>query len=287
MNNNREKYKTLAIVPQHEFADPIPVMYAPLKEYVTRVIPLMLEHVWQQKRVKNTTSFEELLYSGWICRLITLDNRVLSRDKQNEIPGWSETREYLIQYLDECKAETQLHAMTQSCMEYIQPILEARFKDNYHFPKRMFHCWWYTVHDGGTHLALHLINAYQPESPFANLNHFLTTMLQAVEHAVDAYPSIKVVSCGSWLNGLTKFQSLWPVSFRFHQNILNEAGGFGPGAWGQYMTTAGGFNDEKAAVLRKTGKHPFALTEGKTSVDEMITHLKKTILSTISISPHE
>jgi hypothetical protein len=277
MSYNQEKYKTIAIAPQKEFADAIPVMYAPLKDYVTKVIPLILEHVWQQKRAKNTSSFEELLYSGWICRLITLDKRVLNRDKQNEIPGWPEVREYLINCLDECRKESQLPEMTDSCMKYIQPILESRVEENYHFPKRMFHCWWYTIHDENTHLALHLINAYQPDSPFDHLNHFLTTMLQAVEQAIVLYPHIKIVSCGSWLNQLPKFQQLWPDSFTQNQKALNETGGFGPGSWGQYMTTAGGFSEAKATVLRKTGKHPFVLTEAKSPVAEVIAHLKKLI----------
>ncbi|MEP7376890.1 MAG: hypothetical protein ABI675_26055 [Chitinophagaceae bacterium] len=277
MSYNQRKYKNVAIVSQKEFADAIPVMYAPLKEYVTKVIPLMLEHAWQQKRAKNTSTFEELLYSGWIGRLITLDNRVLNSDLQNEIQGWPEVREYLIKCLDACKDETQLPAMVHSCMKYIQPILESRFEENYHFPKRMFHCWWYTVHDDNTHLALHLINVYQPDSPFDHLNHFLMTMLQAVEQAIAAYSNIKIVSCGSWLNQLPKFQELWPESFKQNQKVLNEAGGFGPGAWGQYMTTCGGFNEAKAAILRKTGKHPFALTEAQSPVVEVIAHLKKLI----------
>jgi hypothetical protein len=277
MNYNQEKYKVITITPQQEFADAIPVMYAPLKEYVTKVIPLILEHAWQQRRAKNTSSFEELLYSGWICRLITLDNRVLNRDQQNEIHGWPEVSEYLIKCLDGCKEESQLPEMTDSCMKYIQPILESRVEENYYFPKRMFHCWWYTIHDENTHLALHLINAYQPESPFEHLNHFLTTMLQAVEQAIAAYPDIKIVSCGSWLNQLPKFQQLWPESFVQNQKVLNETGGCGPGVWGQYMTTSGGFSEAKAFILRKTGKHPFALTEAKSPVAEVIAHLKKLI----------
>lgn len=277
MKNHLEKYQDLALTPEPAFADAIPGMYAPLKEYVTKLIPLVLEHVWQQVNEKKETAPEALLHSGWICRLITLDNRVLNRDKQNEIPGWPPIREYLINQLDKCKDATQVAEMTDSCTQYLLPILETRFVENYHFPKRMFHCWWYTVHDDNTHLALHLINAYQPDSPFDHLNHFLATMLQAVEQATAAYPAIKMVSCGSWLNQLLKFQQLWPESFKQNQKVLNETGGFGPGAWGQYMTTSGGFSEAKAAILRTTGKHPFALTEAKSPVVEVIAHLKKLI----------
>lgn len=273
----REKYNQIAIAPEPKFADAIPVIYAPMKEYVIKVIPLMLEHIWQRMMGNNTAAFEELLYNGWICRLITLDTRVLNRDKQNEIPGWPAVREKLINSIDECKDETQLLTMTDHCMGFLRPVLDTRFEENYRFPKRKFHCWWYTIHDDDAHMALHLVNAYQPQSPFENLNHFLSTMLEAVEHGVNVYPSIEIVSCGSWLNGLKKFQSLWPASFCLNQKVLNESAGFGPGTWGQYMTTAGGFNEQKATILRETGKHPFALTEAQSPIKEVMAHLKQTI----------
>jgi hypothetical protein len=286
MYNTSEKYNSITLIPQTEFADSIAAMYAPLEDYVSKAIPLMLEDAWNQKQINHSSALDQLLYNGWICRLITLDNRVLKREEQDEIVGWPAIRNGLVQCLDECKNESELPTMTGSCMEYIQPILRARFKKDYHFPKRAFHCWWYTIHDDAATVALHLVNAYQPESPFAHLEHFITTMLQAVEHAVAIYPTVKLVICGSWLNGLRKFQALWPESFRKSQKILNESGGFGPGAWGQYMNNSGNFHEEKAAILRRTGKHPFPLTEGGSPVDEVIAHLRETILS-ISKSRHE
>lgn len=272
-----EEYKSTSITPQPEFADAIAVMYAPLEEYVSNIIPLILQHVWQQKKIKNSSLFEELMCSGWLGRLITLDNRVLNRNKQDEITGWPEIRKYLIQCIDDCCDENGIASMIDNCMRKIHPRLEKHFIGNYHFPRRKFHCWWYTIHDDDTHLALHLVNAYQPESPFDHLGHFQETMLQAVQEALAAYPTISTVSCGSWLNQLPKFQRLWPESFLHNQKILNETGGFGPGAWGQYMTTNGGFNHSKAAVLLKTGKHPFALTESYSPVEEITDHLRKLI----------
>jgi hypothetical protein len=281
MNQNLEQYKNITIVPQQEFVDVIPTMYAPFEAYITKLFPLMLQHGWQEKQSKKFSSLEALLHSGWICRLITLDKRVLDPEKQNEIPYWPEIRDRLINSLDECKEESHLSKMISDCMQLLMPILQKRVEKNYHFPERNFYCWWYTMHDEDTHLALHLVNAYQPQSPFRHLQHFLTTMLQAVEHALKNYPAIKIVSCGSWLNQLPKFQKLWPESFKQNQKVLNETGGLGPGAWGQYMTTDGGFNEEKAAVLESTGRHPFALTEAQCSLSELVVHLEKIISSTI------
>lgn len=279
--------KDIPTYPPADFADNIPVLYAPLKPYVTHVAPLMLEHIWLLKQNNRTTFFEELMYSGWICRLITLDKRVLDFNQQNEIIGWPEIRDKLIYYLDQCEDNKEIPTMLKNCMSVIDPILRTRFKENYHFPKRDFHCWWYTIHEDDIYLALHLVNAYQPQSPFDNLPHFIITMLTAVEHAVSIYPNIKKVSCGSWLNNVERFQNLWPASFKQNQKILNVTGGFGPGVWGQYMTTDGGFNQSKAAILRATGEHPFPLNEAESNIDEVIEHLKKACAAANSIKGNE
>ena len=285
MNRSANKHSSdtkMEIIPQPGFADEVAIMYSPFKEYIERVSPLMLEHIWHLKGSGKSPVADELLKSGWICRLITLDKRVLDPDRQNEIPGWPEIREYLVKALDECKEEKEVPGKISRCMEVILPILKQRFENGYRFPERKFHSWWYTIHDDETHLALHLINAYQPESPFDHLPHFLDRMLKAVKHAVDRHPAIQVVSCGSWLNGLSKFQKLWPESFKKDQRIINQTGGLGPGAWGQYMTIDGGFNEGKAGQLRQTGKHPFALTEARCLVSEVIPHLQKLIAEKIN-----
>jgi hypothetical protein len=274
VNSSPAQKRSIAIIPSPDFADGIPQLYAPLENYVKAVIPLMLEHVWQLKTNNHTSALDELMNCAWIGRLITLDKRVQDKEMQNEIPGWAKIKDRFVKCINNCKAEAELSTMKDACMEPVMPILGQRFQDNYHFPVQVFHCWWYTIHDDNSHLSLHLINAYQPDSPFDQLNHFLLTMLKAVEHAASIYSSLKIVSCGSWLNQLSKFQQLWPESFKQNQKILNETGGFGPGAWGQYMKTNGGFNQAKADILRKTGKHPFALTEGHSPVGEVLTHLK-------------
>jgi hypothetical protein len=262
-------------LPGDNFIDMIPSLYAPCQEYVSDVVPLMLEHIWQQKKDSSLTTPELLLSSGWICRLITLDKRVLNPTQQNGIKGWPELRDELIYLIDQCPNVTSLPDMINDAMVIILPLLQKQFKRNYTFPARQFHCWWYTLHNDNTELALHLVNAYQPASPFDNRDHFLQTMLNAVEHAVELYPGINKVSCGSWLNGLTKFQQLWPESFASSQKVLNRNNGFGPGAWGQYMTTDGGFNFSKGNILRGTGLHPYPLTEAHSSLEDVLIHLKK------------
>jgi hypothetical protein len=271
-----EKDIHLPVFPDPDFADRIPSMYSAFGSYVINVIPLMLDHARQEVQQKNITAEQALLQSGWIGRLITLDTRVLHAERQDDVPGWAVVRDTLIDCIRE-RADERFVEYRNRSIEFLQPLLASRFIEGYQFPKQKFHCWWWTIHDDETNLALHLINAYQPSSPFQNLGHFLQTMLEAVGDAIAHHPRIKYVSCGSWLNQLPKFQALWPASFQINQRILNTAGGFGPGAWGQYMTTNGGFSNEKAALLRSTGKHPFPLTEGQCSIDELKEHLEKLI----------
>jgi hypothetical protein len=266
---------TIAELPDEDLIDLIPSLYAPCEEYVSDVVPLMLEHIWQQKQDSTATTPELLTASGWICRLITLDKRVLSTTQQNAIEGWPALRDELVYLIDECPGSKSLPILISDLMLIIMPLLKIRFKKNYTFPARQFHSWWYTVHNDNTELALHLVNAYQPASPFDNVNHFLKTMLNAVEHAIELHPGINKVSCGSWLNGVLKFQQLWPESFTLNQRVLNKNNGFGPGAWGQYMTPNGGFNVSKANILRQTGLHPYPLTEAGSSLEEVLMHLKK------------
>jgi hypothetical protein len=273
------KNDSLPVFPAAAYADPIPSIYAPHAAYINGIMPLMLRHAWQQIRDGQLQPEQALSHNAWIIRLITLDTRVLHTVKQNEIPGWIQLRERLLEQLAVFNAESDVPNRINACEQLLQPFLAARFIDQYRFPRRKFQCWWWTIHDDNTHLALHLVNAYQPDSPFQHLRHFATTMLQAIEDGRKQYPWVSVISCGSWLNQNAKFRALWPESFNKNQKILNETGGFGPGAWGQYMTTDGGFNVGKASQLLRTGKHPFPLTEGRTTINEALDHLSKFISS--------
>lgn len=266
---------SIAVFPEVGFIDNIPILYAPLDAYVTGVMPLMLEHVWWRQNNNYGSAHQELRHSAWIGRLITLDNRVQDPLKENEVAGWAEMRDELIGNIERCKNQGDCGAMIKDCMQLVMPVVESRFLKKYSFPQMEFYCWWYTLHDDNTHIALHLVNAYQPESPFDQLDHFVSTMLKAVEEALSIHPEIKKVSCGSWLNDVSRFLQLWPASYRINKKILNTSGGSGPGVWGQYMTVDGGFNDRKADILRSTGVHPHPLSESYCNVDELIHHLEK------------
>jgi hypothetical protein len=262
---------------KNRYLDKIAVLYAPLENYLNDLIPLMLEHIWKLKKIKNTSYYEELVYTGWLSRLITLDKRVLDNTTENEIPGWPELKFELIKNFESCQSEKDLQQMVERNGQLVLSIIGERFDPSYKFPERQFCCWWYTIHEDETNVAVHLINAYQPCSPFSRYDHFVKTFYLAIMDAINKYPSIKKASCGSWLNNHRTFQSLWPSNFYQSSKVINVSGGLGPGVWGQYMTQNGGFHFDNARILKKTLKHPFPLIECSCSIKDLQSHLDKLI----------
>lgn len=260
------------------FRDEIASLYAPFEGYVTGIAKLMLRHIWQLAKTHKCSAGQQLANVAWLARLITLDQRVRESTAENQVPHWPEIRAKITNLLDACKTDTQIDSTIDECMAMLRPILERRFVKNYCFPKRDFICWWYTIHRQETLVAIHLINGVQPGSPFDAFGSFAADMLRAIQDARSKFPNIKLVEIGSWLNQLPKFQQLWPDSFKNNQHILNRTGGFGPGAWGQYMTADGGFHFAKARSLLKTGHHPFFLTEAQCDADQTVAHLKELIV---------
>lgn len=262
-----------------ENLDKIATIYSPFTNYVSNILPLMLKHVWQLYKLEDIEINSAMNHCAWISRLITLDNRVLDKNKESEIENWLSVKKQLLNHIEECKESKDLELMINDCMSIISPIVSSRFQNSYKFDPKPFHCWWYTIHEEEKMIALHLINAYQPQSPFDHLLHFASTMKLAVEEGLNKFPHLDSVTCGSWLNKSPKFLALWPPDYIKNQVLLNETGGLGPGAWGQYFTTDGGFHFKRADYLMMNGKHPFPLTEGRIGITELSNHLHKFILN--------
>lgn len=257
--------------------DEVAVMYSPLKPYVEKVIPLMLKHTWILKNKLDSDTEYQLRQSLWIGRLITLDSRIVQIETENEIEGWPQLRAKIIQQINNCTSSENLGKMTNNVLNLIGPILSKNYIDKYRIPKRQFNSWWYTIHRQKTLVAVHLINSYQPESPFTHQKSFANDLLRAIKHAKTANSEITTVECGSWLNQYPKFQQLWPKSFIENQKIINKAGGAGPGAWGQYMGADGSFLEKNATYLLKYDEHPYSLTQAQVPIDELIIYLENYI----------
>lgn len=250
-------------------------MYAPLAAYVQGVVPLMLRHSWQRARHNDTSVLEQLRDSLWLARLVSLDSRVLSPETRAEAGVWPQLESELCALLDQCQSDEDLPASLSQAMNLLAPHITPRFLDHYRFPQRQFNCWWYTVHQENTVIALHLVNRYMPDSPFRHATQFAGEMLAAMTHGLATYPSITTVECGSWLNEHSGFQRFWPGSFLDSQTMLNREGGFGPGAWGQYMAADGSFVIANAQHLIANGTHRYTLTERNCPAIDLVDHLRQ------------
>ena len=265
--------------PASPFNDEVAALYAPAKRYVERVTELMLRHVWCLAQNEGNSVADQFKDVAWLGRLLTLDHRVCEITTEEQVTDWIRIRGQLIDALDDCKGPRQLEKSIQKCQMIVGPILKERFVEGYRFGKRQFGCWWYTIHEAETVMAVHLVNSFVPDSPFDHLAEFSGDLLRAINDAVSKHPKICHVKCGSWLNQTKEFQRLWPESFKPNQEVLDARGGFGPGAWGQYMSSDGGFNETRASYLLEKGLHPYALTEACCDIDSVTAHLKNKHLS--------
>ncbi|MEN6452622.1 MAG: hypothetical protein ABFD10_00070 [Prolixibacteraceae bacterium] len=254
------------------FEDKVAAMYAPLGEYVPKVIRLMLFHIWDLAKRSGTSAGEQFDHVTWLARLVTLDRRVTS--KISALPEWIKVRTKLVRLMDECNNECNTSAMEQSGLEMLLPLLKTRFQPNYVFPEQPFHHVWYTMHEENELVAVHFINADMPKSPFEDMEKFAGYLLIAIENACSKFPAIQQVECGTWMNDVAHFLRLWPESYQNSRYDREDTGGFGPGWWGQYLTAAGGFNEKTAAFLRTTGKHLHPLSIGRCPIEDILAHLK-------------
>lgn len=264
-------------VSENPYYDQVASLYAPLKGYVVGVVELMMRHLWQLSKKESCSVSDQFSNVAWLARLLTIDKRAMNPVVEAEVPHWVELRGRLIEILDGCKNPGDLDASVNQCMSVVIPVLGGRFVEGYRFAKRDFGCWWYTIHQAETVVAVHLVNAVMPDSPFMDITGLAGDMLRAIEDARYRHSTANLVECGSWLNQTVAFQELWPESFKSNQNVLNETGGFGPGAWGQYMTADGGYNASRAAHLLEQGKHPYVMTKARCEVSDVIEHLKHLI----------
>lgn len=255
--------------------DEIASLYAPLESYVRGVLPLMLRHSWQQARHHDTPVLDQLRNSLWLARLVSLDTRVLNPKTSAAAGAWPQLEDELCGLLEQCQSDEDLPDCLNQAMLLLTPHVSSRFVEGYRFPQRPFNCWWYTVHKDNTMLALHLVNGYMPESPFEHAACFAQDMLSATTHGLAAHPSITTVECGSWLNEHGGFQRFWPASFLKGRTVLNTEGGFGPGAWGQYMAADGSFVTANAEHLIANGTHRYPLTERQCPLSDLLNHLQQ------------
>lgn len=121
--------------------------------------------------------------------------------------------------------------------------------------------------------ALHFYNACCPESPFADKDALFDDMRQCVRHIRDAEPLVQMISCGSWINNLEPFLSLFPDPYASSLLVSDPNTKSGLGWWGQFIRKDGTLNEARADELRRTGRFPYARKRGECALAELIDHV--------------
>ena len=258
------------------YRDAVAVMYAPFGDYIRKVIPLMLSHIWALTKGLQSTADEQMDNVAWLARLVTLDER--ARSDPAALPEWMAIKARIVGLIDTHDDADTSAALEETCMEILLPLVTPHFREHPTFPTKPFHCFWYDMHQGDTLVAVHFINADVPESPFADISALASDLRRCIADAVEKYPNTHAVECGTWMNDSPQFLQLWPDLYHTNRENVQGTGGFGPGVWGQYMAADGGFS-EREALLRTTGKHPHPLSINQCGVDQALSHLEKFLLS--------
>ena len=121
--------------------------------------------------------------------------------------------------------------------------------------------------------ALHFHNACWPRSPFEDMSELFDDLRQCLRLLRQAAPAVRQVSCASWINGLPRFQALFPRSYAAGLAPTDpDSKGFG--WWGQFVRKDGALNETRADHLRRTGEFPFIRTIGVCALEDLATHVE-------------
>lgn len=137
-----------------------------------------------------------------------------------------------------------------------------------------FGCFRYHPHPEMSAISLHIRNNSMPHSPFDDLPSCFRSLRQLGETASGNEPfEITEVICGSWLNDLPVFLSLFPPSYLESLEVSppDSKGGFG--WWGQLIDKTGCLHTKRAAMLLETGVFPHSRKTGQCGFAEFMRHL--------------
>lgn len=194
--------------------------------------------------------------------------------------AWDDLKAQLADRICAHAAAADTDALEAECWAILQPLTEPKIREHCEQALQADHapyfCWRFDIRDNAPDtINLHVSNAYQPESPFAaeHRPHLVQTLLQLLHDAQAAHPTASQLRCGSWLNQLPPFLTLFPPSWRASFAVGDYSSGTF-GHWGQYMDHRGAFHQRNGAALRRTGLHPYASGSCHCEIAAAIRHLQ-------------
>lgn len=200
-------------------------------------------------------------------------------DGHHREPGWLAFTDRLEQMVAQ-GAATPLKTLTEDVYAELMPdpmerYLSVQRKD--WEADRPFGLWQYGVH--GDYVALHVLNVYMPDSPFAHGAEIFAALDQII-HEIDQR-GLKIVRIGvdSWINSLPPFQRFFPEQFaRSLAPTTPDAKG-GNGWWGQFISRTGQLHQRRAELLRCTRQFEFVRTHGECTFEALRQHVRHQVSS--------
>ena len=173
---------------------------------------------------------------------------------------------------------TDMAALEDAGLAYLWPRAEARMKRSRSGgpgPNRPYECW--TFGEAPDRINIHIGNVYRPKSPLSEMRiPFAASLLRLLYDSLARRPNVDILRCGTWLNSMPPFQSLFPRSWH-ESGVVSSRSGFGMGHWGQFETRTGRFHERNGAILRETGDFPYASLRCQASIREVVAHLEQTL----------
>jgi len=255
------------------------------REYIKKIIPLKIWHVrylYLKDKEKYPIAYSFDLYVDVYRKTCLFDGKesptTLSADFQSD--EWDNLKSKLEFIIIARQSERDSYNTEQECLEFLWPYLEAKLNKNFvplrKDEKHPYGCWRYNIRDDNEKVILiHIANAYQPDSPFDKIHFplFVSDLLEMLHHARAAYPQATILRCGTWMNHIPKFVSLFPNLWADNLKDIVPLG-TGGGFWGQYVDRTGRMHEKNAATFRETGAHAYFPYAGFCPLDEGIRHLE-------------
>ncbi|MGF1723043.1 hypothetical protein L4D20_23880 [Vibrio kyushuensis] len=250
-------------------------LYRWREDYVKNAAPLMIWHVWQLARhTENPVSpWDALDRYADIYRLSTRSEKIDPTVPGFSDPEWDELKRRIIAIFEKHVTTLDSQALEAECMALLWPLMKVRIKaDSRPHPPRAHGSWLRDI--DGQFIKLHISNAALPNSPFDDKLGMASDLLRLLLDTKAEHPSVTHVRCGTWLNNLPIFLSLFPPSWAASKSDVIELGR-GLGLWGQYMDRTGAFHSKNAQTFRATGRHPFFYVTCHCEYSEAIAHLER------------
>ena len=262
----------------------MPVSYADRLDYVEGSTCLSVRFAWQRRRAGE--SLPEILSNQVpLYRLTVFNNQEHAKSPADADPRWARALQGLLELFERHKGGEDTGSLERAALALLWSHLEPRIQTDVEaWPKLMdrpfgfFSYDWGKCATGPDWLSLHLANPFAPHSPFEDMPARFRELKALFAAAMAEKPETRQVVCGSWLNGVKPFLTLFPEAWVLRRK-LNRDDKPNPGLawWGQFIDRSGRFHKKNGEYLRTHGVFPFPCSTCACRAEQLGEHLDRVV----------